>query len=289
MTNDRELEFHPIRTTAAALAEYAALFAVTFPHATHLDARYLEWLYAKSPRGEAVGFDARVGDRTVAHYVCVPAEVQIRGETRRALLSLNTATHPEFQGKGLFTKLAKRTYEAGQAQGFDFVYGVANANSTHGMKKLGFEVVDQLDARVGVGELGRFDGSVLERLAAFRRVWSPEELAWRLESPAFPVRAVALAGGRGTGFTTPTMYPGVDAWAELAEQMPSAAPAPLVSRPRVFLGKVPRGAGRISLRYPSIPKRLRPRPLNMVARDLRDGSSLDRDAILFTFLDFDAF
>lgn len=64
------------------------------------------------------------------HCVCVPETFILIEKTERTLLSLNTATYPKYQGKGLFTKLAEKTYEASVQQGFHSIHGVANANST---------------------------------------------------------------------------------------------------------------------------------------------------------------
>ena len=128
-----------------------------------------------------VGYNAWEAGRLAAHYACVPAHVHALGAPRRALLSLNTATHPEFQGRGLFTKLADHTYAAAAASGFELVYGAANASSTPGfVRKLGFQLVAPLDSRIGAGRLGRIDWPRAQAQAAFARSWSEPELAWRM-------------------------------------------------------------------------------------------------------------
>jgi GNAT superfamily N-acetyltransferase len=280
------LEFLRIGTTPALLAEYARLFAACFPQATHLDATYLQWLYAANPAGPVVGFDAWDGDRLAAHYACVPARMRWDAVPRRALLSLNTATHPDYQGQGLFTKLAEATYAAAAEAGFALVHGVANANSTPGfVKKLGFHLVGPLDSLVGVGRLRGVD---LARAAEapFRRDWSPAELRWRCANPARPVRVSALADG-STGYSAPTGKPGMSAWMQLPGPPPDdAAPAPWGAR--VFLGLFPAGAGRPRT-YAPLPQRLRPSPLNLIVRDLRGDVRVQPADVSFGFLDFEAF
>jgi GNAT superfamily N-acetyltransferase len=172
------MTFSPVRTDDAALAQYGALFAACFPGANKYTPQYLKWQYADNPDGPVVGFDAWDGERLAAHYVCVPARARVAGEDVRVLLSLNTATHPDYQGKGLFTKLAAMTYNAGAEQGFDAVYGVANANSTPGfLRKLDFQLVRPLEARVGIGGIG--NGKAAGRPAAFERLWSDAALPAR--------------------------------------------------------------------------------------------------------------
>jgi hypothetical protein len=281
------MQFNPIAYTEQALDEYTALFAQCFPGTTHFTRAYLAWLYSANPDGNAVGFDARAEDGTLAaHYVCVPARARVDGQEVLVLLSLNTATHPQFQGKGLFTKLAALTFEAGAAGGFDGVYGVANGNSTPGfIRKLGFQLVRPLEAMVGVGTLGT--GAVPPALS-FERVWSDQALAWRCSSPVNPVQCRPRGNLWQFHARALKMVP---AYAELdrgkgSEAVDSGAP----STPfRLFLGLVPdqaRGLGT----YASIPKRLRPSPLNLIYRSFSPRvTQLDPALIRFSFLDFDAY
>ena len=122
--------------TRPSCRQYVALFAeFASPTATHYTIGIPAWAAnAANPAGTVVGFDAWDDVTLAAHYVCVPARVLRWGDAfGRALLSLNTATRPAYQGKGLFTKLAAATYEgAERPKGFECVYGVANANSTPG-------------------------------------------------------------------------------------------------------------------------------------------------------------
>ncbi|MFZ1687776.1 MAG: GNAT family N-acetyltransferase, partial [Flavobacteriales bacterium] len=144
----------PVRTDDASIAAMTALLRQVFPNAAHFTEEVVRWQYRENPDGEAVGFNAWNGTELAAHYVTIPLLARVNDKEERGLLSLNTATHPSHQGKGLFTKLANATYEAAATQGFGFVIGVANANSTHGFtKKLGFQLVSPLCAMIGCGPL----------------------------------------------------------------------------------------------------------------------------------------
>lgn len=283
------MRFLPIEFDHKALTEYSELFAECFPgNSARFTREYLEWLYVANPDGRAVGFDAREGDVLAAHYVCVPARARINGEVVSVLLSLNTATRPQFQGKGLFTKLAAQTYEAGAAGGYDGVYGVANANSTPGfIRKLGFQLVRPLEAMVGMGGLGTAQRASSQPLS-FERVWQPESLRWRCANPISPVRS--RTKGTLMQFCAPAL-PLVPAYAELqlvpgAEARSEAMP---LSPLRLYLGLVP-DAQRGFRSYGSIPPRLRPSPLNLIYRSFTPRvTQLDPSAIHFSFLDFDAY
>jgi len=279
----------PIQNDAATLAQYVALFTACFPGTGKFTPDYLTWLYTANPDGPAVGMDAWDGERLAAHYVCIPARAWVEGSEVLVLLSLNTATHPDYQGKGLFTKLATATFEFGAAAGFDGVYGVANANSTPGfVRKLGFQLVRPLEARVGLGTLSHGPKAPAAQLS-FERSWTPEALAWRCANPHSRVHRRTT--GTREQFYAPAFGLSVPAYAELATSVatPAAGDAPFLSPLRLLIGLAP-DANAGWWNYASIPQRLRPSPLNLIYRsNTARVAALDPARIQFSFLDFDAY
>jgi len=283
----RALRFAPVQNDPATLAHYGALFAACFPGTDKFTPAYLDWLYVANPDGAAVGYDAWDGERLAAHYVCVPARAWVEGREVTLLLSLNTATHPDYQGKGLFTKLAEMTYQLGAQSGFDGCYGVANSNSTPGfVRKLGFQLVRPLEARIGLGSL-RHAAKAPAASLSFERSWSPQALAWRCANPHN--RVWQRRDGERMQFHAAALGH-IPAYAELAATgfpvpADSRAPAPL----RLFIGLAPNASSRY-WNYASIPARLRPSPLNLIWRAFAPHTpKLDAARIQFTFLDFDAY
>lgn len=283
----QSLNFAPVRNDPATLAKYGALFAACFPGTDKFTPAYLDWLYVANPDGAAVGYDAWDGERLAAHYVCVPARAWVEGREVRVLLSLNTATHPDYQGKGLFTKLAAMTYELGAQAGFDGCYGVANANSTPGfVRKLGFQLVRPLEARIGLGRLRHAPKPAAASLS-FERSWSPEALAWRCANPHNRVwqrKAGAHLQFHAAAVNHIPAYAELEA-AGLPVQPEERAPSPV----RLFIGLAPDATSRY-WNYASIPMRLRPSPLNLIWRAFTPHApQLDASRIQFSFLDFDAY
>lgn len=124
----------------ATIEDYLALFRQSYGANQKLTAEYLRWLYEDNPHGRAIGLDAYLDGELAAHYVTIPRKYQVSGVTIPGVLSVNTATHPNHQRRGLFSRLAATTYERAAEEGFQFVVGVANAQSIHGfLTKLGFE------------------------------------------------------------------------------------------------------------------------------------------------------
>lgn len=82
-----------------------------------------DWLY----RGHLERYlVADAGEHLAAQYALLPLRVQHRDAVIDASLSLDTATHPNFTGRGLFTDLAQRAYER---PGAELVFGFPNPSS----------------------------------------------------------------------------------------------------------------------------------------------------------------
>jgi hypothetical protein len=282
------MDFLPIRFDRQALASYNVLFETCFSRLPKFELSSLDWLYTQNPDGPAVGFDAIVDSELAAHYVCVPTTIRLNGVLERALLSLNTATHPKYQGKGLFTKLATMTYRLAAEQGYKSVFGVANANSTPGfVRKLGFQLVEPLKAMVGIGRLdANFD--YIAKNAQFERVWTQSALAWRCSNPANPICCRTKNGI--AGFEAQAMGDRLRAYAELpATNIAVPSPPTRLLPFRLYLGLAPTGAC-LFKNYLNIPNRFRPSPLNFIFKDLGDGGRCPESGRLsFSFLDFDAY
>lgn len=284
------MKFSPCNLQPESIRDYQLLFAKCFPSAHHLTEPYLNWLYGANPEGAVVGFDAFDDDKLIAHYACVPASATISGQQRRGLLSLNTATHPDYQGKGLFTKLATQTYEHAADNGYSFVYGVANANSTPGfIRKLGFSLVTPLDARVGIGRLSVDDWKGVTAQASFHRAWSEDSFKWRINNPANPVSVCTLSDGSiafdCSSRKSPLIRAYGETWLSNVNVTNSATISPTA---KVFIGLFP-AMTKPYKTYISIPKQFRPSVLNLIYRDLVQPSTIDASGVILNFLDFDAF
>lgn len=279
-------ELRPLDLSEAGLARVAELLCAVFPAATHFTPEVLRWQYVENPDGAAVGFNAWAPDGTLAaHYVTIPLRARISGREEAGLLSLNTATGAAHQGRGLFTRLAEATYAAGAAQGRGFVVGVANANSTHGFtRKLGFQLVAPLDARVGLGALPWHADAVEP---GFAPVHDAPKLAWRLAHPACSYTR-SIQGGHTVLWSARRMKGfrfvlGVEPGGTAATMLRTER-APLL---KAFIGLDPalRWGGSS---YLDVPMGLRPSPLNLIFKDLgQRGRMLDAGGVRFHATDFD--
>jgi len=103
---------------------------------------YLTWQYNKNPSGYPIYSIARCDNKLIGQYLVIPFNYLYKNEQIKGTLSLNTLIHPDFQGKGLFTKLAGSTYLKCTDLNIGFTNGFPNPMSYGGfIKKLNFKEV----------------------------------------------------------------------------------------------------------------------------------------------------
>lgn len=270
------------------LDEIAGLLQETFPAASYLTARYLDWAYNRSPLGPAAGCSGFEAGRRVAHVVGRRLRARVHGHDERGVLIHHAATRPEHAGAGLFTALVERTLESVAAEGCSFAISIVNANSDHAMvHKLGFQPVAHLSVRVGLGPL---PVPTLRSDLEFETIWDEPVLAWRLGRPDGPYRQQRRGDRRLV--LAPTGIGGIQAvLGEIPESFAGVS-LPDVSRRhpmRVWIGLDDARDWSRSLYLP-VPVRMRPAPLHFTFRDLSGrGRTLDRTRARIDALDFDPY
>jgi len=108
---------------------------------------YFHWKYRENPAGSAVAFVADAGDRLAAFYGVIPEPWMVGTDEVRVFQSMDTMTHPDFQRRGLFVRLAELTYDQVRAQtGACDLVGIPGPTSLPGFtRKLGWREIFQFD------------------------------------------------------------------------------------------------------------------------------------------------
>lgn len=259
-----------------SLREIRELLSVVFPKTDKFTFDYLRWQYKDNPLGEIVGFNAYRGDELAAHYVAMPVEMCLFGVRRKGLLSLNTATHPEHQGKRLFSNLAERTYSLAREHGYEYVIGVANGNSTHGfLKNLGFYLVSPLMIKFGFG-MNLFPDS----LPRCYRIWDSKTLEWRLRNPA-----TKYYFNQGI-ITSPKCFMGVKVIVGKNDLLQDISLKSYFRPVNLYVGL---GSNLSKGIYFNVPGFIKHSPFNLIFKDLTNGSlpCLKKEDVFFQLLDFD--
>lgn len=269
----REIEYNEDH-----LLQVANLLKLVFK-SNHLSLDYLKWLYLENPNGKVVGFDAFDGDKLAAHYATIPISCIYKKKELKALLSLNTVTGPDYRGKGLFTTLAEKTYELAKAKGYEIVLGVANINSTYGfVNKLGFELVEQLEARIG--RLKYTMPSNEEFSFSVNR--TNEFLDWRFKRPmAKYFKADDILYTKANQYVSAYLWNDKNNLIQCAKGKKSSI--------ILWIGSKKSAQGLEGVNV-NIPKAFRPSPLNLIFKPLTNSvKTLKTENVNFQLIDFDAY
>jgi len=278
----------PFELTDTELEAVASMLAFTFRKPRMFTAPYLRWLYRDNPDGRAFGYNAIAPDGSIAaHYCMIPVWFHLNGEVLRAGLGINTATHPDHEGKWLFLKVAHKTIAEATEKGYAFLTGVANQNAEKLCLRLGYQPLARLDAAIGTGRSLQLPPAN----ASFFRYWSQEAFEWRCKNPHHPY--TVQTGKQHNNIYCNSLYPLVNAW--LGSVPGHVSPKlDFLSKTKwnpfqLWMGLHPsvNGAPRGFIK---IPERLKPSPLILMMKDLRgDLLPPDKNEILIQPADFDAF
>jgi len=306
------------------LASTAALLNTVFAPDPPVGTEELDWYYRSNPEGEAAVGRVEEGGRQVGNYSLVPLRFERADGTRLRLgLGVDLAVHPEARGTGTFRATVEESYRQGIASGLDGILGVANAESSPRMvKAMGWSLLPPLPLRVllprppggGVEHLqvdsdllasGRIYDLLPQRTrggsAGFTAIWSADLLVWRLARPrgnyVLHVLEDLLVVSTHTSFAglpvavalkTLTRHPIPEPLdcGRVAGAIAAYHHTPLV----VHWGINPD----VAYKGPVVPRRLQPRPLDLVLHPFTVAGSRNFDPGAFAmagfeFLDFDAY
>jgi GNAT superfamily N-acetyltransferase len=115
------------------------------------DPRYPElfsWKHDQNAFGTSPMWVAVDGDRIAAFRTLMRWEFLRGGQVLRAVRAVDTATDPDYQGKGLFTALTLHGLESVRAEGVDMVFNTPNSQSRPGYLKMGWREVGKLPTAV---------------------------------------------------------------------------------------------------------------------------------------------
>lgn len=105
------------------------------------DARFWEWKHRANPFGESPVLLAEATGELVGLRAFLRWEWRLGGRTYRAVRAVDTATHPAWQGRGIFSRLTLRLVEELREEGVDFVFNTPNRKSGPGYLKMGWRAL----------------------------------------------------------------------------------------------------------------------------------------------------
>lgn len=154
-------------------------------------AHFFRWKHCENPHGRSLAWIAVdetgrvVGFRTFMRWRFVQGPVEVA-----AVRAVDTATHPDHRGRGLFSRLTRHGLDSLSNQDSELVFNTPNQRSLPGYLKLGWQVV----GRLPVAARPRSPFS-LARLARARTPAGKWSVASRAGLPATEVLASSATDG----------------------------------------------------------------------------------------------
>ena len=111
-------------------------------------AQLFSWKHDRNPFGPSPMWVATDRGQIVAFRTFMRWEFVRGGEVLHAVRAVDTATDPDYQGRGLFRTLTMHALEEVRAEGVDFVFNTPNSQSRPGYLKMGWREVGRLPAAV---------------------------------------------------------------------------------------------------------------------------------------------
>ena len=137
------------RATPADLPGIVDLLRVSLGDGnTEKSAAFWRWKHEENPFGASPVMVADDHGRIAGVRAFMRWQWASRARTYRALRAVDTATHPDYRGQGIFKKLTLRLIEECMAEGDDFIFNTPNDQSRPGYLKMGWEQLGKLPVRL---------------------------------------------------------------------------------------------------------------------------------------------
>lgn len=107
------------------------------------------WKHLDNPFGESIQLVADIQGRIAGFRALMRWDlITPTGETIRCVRAVDTATHPEFQRRGVFRSLTLSAIESAREAGLDMIFNTPNEKSAPGYFSMGWAHVGFVDALV---------------------------------------------------------------------------------------------------------------------------------------------
>jgi len=106
------------------------------------------WKHRQNPFGQSPVLVAEIEGKIIGVRAFLKWEYLRDGQALLAQRAVDTAVHPNFQGKGIFSQLTRKLLEISRLEGTELIFNTPNSKSTPGYLKLGWEKWDRLPLKI---------------------------------------------------------------------------------------------------------------------------------------------
>lgn len=132
--------------------------------------RLFDWKHRCNPFGPSLAWVAVVDGRIVGLRAFLRWELLWRDRVVLAARAVDTATHPDHRGAGVFSRLTRHGLAALERAGIEFVFNTPNDQSRPGYLKMGWEEVGRAPLQVRVASVASLRAVTRARVPA--ELWS---------------------------------------------------------------------------------------------------------------------
>ena len=135
----REFDFDD----AKLVTETIDLLKIVFAN-TEFTRSWWNWKYKDNPFGKSLGWYATLNGKMVGVRLATPNRFRMDEDIYNAYQMVDTATHPEYGKRGIFTALTKKAVEKIRSEN-SFIFNFPNDNSFPGYISLGWKKIKDLN------------------------------------------------------------------------------------------------------------------------------------------------
>jgi len=159
-----EISMHQYRSEAIpAIIELLKLTVGEAPSRLKTE-EFWRWKHEANPFGRSYGLYTRAeGSNEIVGLRSLRRFVGPQGEEVLAARAVDTATHPGFQRRGIFSRLTMEAIQDLRSRGVHLIFNTPNAQSLEGYLKLGWRVVEKWPLYIKPLRPVRMLASVLQR------------------------------------------------------------------------------------------------------------------------------
>jgi GNAT superfamily N-acetyltransferase len=144
---------------------------------------YWEWKHVENPFGTSPVLVAESAGQIVGLRVFMRWKWETDGEIIDAVRAVDTATHPDWRGKGVFSRLTLALVERMRGEGVSFVFNTPNSQSRPGYLKMGWTGLGRIPLMIRPVRPARIFAHALASPRSARQEDDAQDAAVRLPLP----------------------------------------------------------------------------------------------------------
>jgi GNAT superfamily N-acetyltransferase len=125
-----------------------------------------KWKHESNPFGKSPVFVAIHGEKLIGVRAFMQWHWQDGKKTYNALRAVDTATHPEWHGRGVFRQLTSTLVSSSASKGLDFIFNTPNKRSLPGYMSMGWKIKGRLPLKFKLVRPWEITKNVIQEKAA---------------------------------------------------------------------------------------------------------------------------